>query len=147
MIFYSEVVKTEVKGAELQATAERMVRLFTKLVNMEYVDAPYPRWGDSMRQLMENAWVMAKWHAIIDVKTGRPMTMTAIARKLCHNLHMPLPANISAVAYRSRKTGRKSVVDYYAMLWREAKLGPEAMVMWEKPITFPKITSYRGLFK
>lgn len=141
------VVKTMVQGKELAETKERMINFFTYYINMDYIEGKYPHWHESVDQLMEVSWVLWKWHAITDPKTGRPMKLKTIATLLCRNLHRRLPHNISGVAHQSMRTRRKSVVDYYAYLWRLGKIGIGTFVDWEEPITWPKITSYRGLFK
>lgn len=141
-----DFVKTVVSGQERYETKERMTRFFNRMISMDYSDSGFPRWNDSVRQLMENAWVLSKWRAVPDPSTGRPMTLQHIAERLCRNLHVRLPANVSAVAHQSLRSGRMSVVDYYAMLWRENRTDVDAFVLWYEPPQFPKIRSYRGVF-
>lgn len=145
-IFYSPDVRTEISGRELEEEAERMVAYFTKVMYAEYQEGKFPHWNDSVRQLVENAWVLWKWRAFADPKTGRNPTLKAIATQFCHILHVPLPANISSEVHRSLRTRRKSVVDYYAMLWREGRVDVDTFVDWQEPISMPLPTSYRGLF-
>lgn len=141
-------VHTEVKGEEFQLTANRMVNFFTQVINMPYVKGKYPRWNDSVRQLMEVAYDLWKWKVIKDPVTNRLMNLKTLATKLCHNLHVDLPKNISSVAHQSLKSGRLSVVDYYAMLWREKRVGLSIFVRFGEPLKFPCLpTTYRGLFK
>lgn len=128
-------------------TKNRMIQFFAEFVYNDYSLQEYPIWEDSARQLMECAWWLWKWHVMRDPKTGRNMTLTKIATRLCMNLHVKLPKNISAVVHQSLKSGRKSVIEYYATLWREAKVGMNTMVRWEERIKFPCLPkSYRGLF-
>lgn len=141
-----DCVKTTVKGEELEFTKRRMIEYFKGLIFMKYRDDGYPRWNDSVRQLIENAWVLWKWHAITDPETGRRMTLKKTAYLLCRNLHVPLPVNISSVAHQSLHSGRLSVVDYYAMLYREGKVSIDNFVWWYKPPYFPKFKSCRGIF-
>lgn len=124
----------------------RMVAFFQRMMNLSPRCDGFPRWQDSADQLIENAYQLWQWRVFTDKSTGRPMTFREIATRLCRNLHVRMPANIYAVARYSRSTRRLPVVEYFAMLWREARLSPEILVTWEEPITLPKSTSYRGLF-
>lgn len=124
----------------------RMVAFFQRMMNLSPRCDGFPRWQDSADQLIENAYQLWQWRVFTDKSTGRPMTFREIATRLCRNLHVRMPANIYAVARYSRSTRRLPVVEYFAMLWREARLSPEILVTWEEPITLPKPTSYRGLF-
>mgnify|MGYP007035508847 CR=1 FL=1 len=124
----------------------RMVAFFQRMMNLSPRGDGFPRWQDSADQLIENAYQLWQWRVFTDKSTGRPMTFREIATRLCCNLHVRMPANIYAVARYSRSTRRLPVVEYFAMLWREARLCPEILVTWEEPITLPKPTSYRGLF-
>lgn len=139
-------VKTVVSGEEFLATKRRMVRVFTGVVMYGYREGRFPHWGDSVRQLIENAWVLWKWRAITDPETGRPFLLHKLAEVLCRNLHVRMPANVSSVAHESLHSRRKSVVDYYAMLWRESGTDASIFIEWQERIKFPKIVSYRGLF-
>lgn len=124
----------------------RMVAFFQRMMNLSPRGDGFPRWQDSADQLIENAYQLWQWRVFTDKSTGRPMTFREIATRLCRNLHVRMPANIYAVARYSRSTRRLPVVEYFAMLWREARLSPEILVTWEEPITLHKPTSYRGLF-
>lgn len=124
----------------------RMVAFFQRMMNLSPRGDGFPRWQDSADQLIENAYQLWQWRVFTDKSTGRPMTFREIATRLCRNLHVRMPANIYAVARYSRSTRRLPVVEYFAMLWREARLSPEILVTWDEPITLPKPASYRGLF-
>lgn len=137
----------KISGQELEETKKRMIQFWTRVMESEYQEGEYPRWADTVDQLIENAWFIWKWQVFTDKETGRPMTLKKIATRFCYILHRRLPGNIYGVAYQSLHSGRMSVVDYYAMLWREDHLTPKILVFTEKPICFPfKIKSYRGLF-
>lgn len=128
-----DFVKTEVSGQERYEAKERMTRFFSRLVVMDCSRGPRARWTDSVSRLMEVAWVLSKWHAVADAATGRPMTMKAIAVRLCRSLGVRLPANVSSEAHRSLRSGRESVVDYYARLWREHHYDIGATLDWPEP--------------
>lgn len=138
-----EIAMSPLEYAENKA---RMVAFFQRMMNLSPRGDGFPRWQDSADQLIENAYQLWQWRVFTDKSTGRPMTFREIATRLCRNLHVRMPANIYAVARYSRSTRRLPVVEYFAMLWREARLSPEILVTWEEPITLPKPTSYRGLF-
>lgn len=136
----------KVTGKEFENTKTRIIKCFQAIIDMGYREGRFPHWGDSVSQLMENAWLLWKWHAIQDPKTGKPMKLHDIAEQLCRNLHVKMPSNVSYVAHKSMQSGRQSVVDYYAMLYRDRKYDVRLFIHWIDPPTWPKITSYRGLF-
>lgn len=132
---------------ELQVNMEdRLLQLFSAVIDLDAADREFPIWGDTTNQLMEVAWTLSKMRRIIDHDTHRPMTMHRIATLLCQNLHRRMPSNIYSVARQSRMTGRPPVVEYFARLWYEGGVDPSVFIQWQKPISFPPLRSYRGVF-
>lgn len=132
---------------ELQVNMEdRLLQLFSAVIDLDAADREFPIWGDTTNQLMEVAWTLSKMRRIIDHDTHRPMTMHRIATLLCQNLHRRMPTNIYSVARQSRMTGRPPVVEYFARLWYEGGVDPSVFIQWQKPISFPPFRSYRGVF-
>ncbi len=125
---------------------DRMVELFSAVIDLDCASSEFPIWSDTTSQLMEVAWTLSRMHRIIDHDTHRPMTMQRIATLLCRNLHRRLPANIYSVARQSRLTGRPSVVDYFGRLWFEGGVDINVFIQWQKPVRFPKLRCYRGVF-
>ena len=125
---------------------ERLVKLFSAVIDLDCADREFPIWADTTNQLMEVAWTLWKLRRIIDHDTHQPMTMRRIATLLCQNLHRRMPTNIYSVARQSRMTGRAPVVEYFARLRYEAGMDPSAFIQWQKPISFPPFNSYRGVF-
>lgn len=93
---------------ELQVNMEdRLLQLFSAVIDLDAADREFPIWGDTTNQLMEVAWTLSKMRRIIDHDTHRPMTMHRIATLLCQNLHRRMPSNIYSVARQSRMSGRR----------------------------------------
>lgn len=142
----SDYVLTEVMGEEREHTMRMIIDVFTALLNHKDSGTGFPIWGESMAKLMELAYVLTKLRIFIHHPTGTPATMKDIACGLCEALHCDVPKNIYQPASRQRLRGRKSIVDYYAMLWREGKTSPAISLLWAEPIQFPKIHNYRVAF-
>lgn len=147
--YYDEhdYVKTEVIGQERFETKERMCRFFSWVMDMEPRDDGFPRWNERPSRLIEAAWVLWRWRIFIHHPTGEPMPFKELATILCQKLHVKMPSNIYSVAYNCRQPGHRSIVDYFAKIYREGKVGLESMLYWREPIKFPKLKSYRGVFK
>lgn len=139
-------VITEVTGEERRHTLEMMVQVFTALIEHDDHGSGFPIWGESMAKLMEVAYVLAKLRIFIHFPGGTPATMKEIAEWLCKALHCEVPANIYEAPSRTKKRGRRTIVDYYAMLWRENESTPASSLLWAKPIQFPRLKSYRHVF-
>lgn len=138
-------VVTEVMGKEREETKQRMSRFFVWLMHHADDGSGFPKWGETRAKLMEVAYVLTKWQVFTNDK-GLPMSNAEVAEGLCKAVHCPVPCNIYQAASRCRRKHRRSVVDYYAKLWRENKTGPERSLLWTNPVIFPKFTSYRGVF-
>lgn len=139
-------VRTEVQGDELRDTMMRMMRFFAAVMDLPDSDSGFPRWTERPSRLVETAWVLWQWGVFIHHPTGSPMTFREICQRLCHKLHVRMPANIYGVGYVCRQPAHRCIVDYYAMLWRENRTGLDSMLLWYEPPVLPRITSYRGMF-
>lgn len=116
---------------------DRLVEVFSEVIDLQCAGGEFPVWGSSTCQLMEIVWTLSRMHRIIDHDTHRPMTMLRMATMLCSKLHRPLPANIYSVARQSRLSGRAPVVSYFGQLWYEHGLDLKTFIQWQKPIRFP----------
>ena len=116
---------------------DRLVEVFSEVIDLQCAGGEFPVWGSSTCQLMEIVWTLSRMHRIIDHDTHRPMTMLRMATLLCSKLHRPLPANIYSVARQSRLSGRAPVVSYFGQLWYEHGLDLKTFIQWQKPIRFP----------
>lgn len=140
------VVRTKVTGQELYETKMRMTQFFRAVAGMEDQGTGFPRWNERPSRLIETAWVLWQWRVFIDQPTGQPMPFRQLSELLCEKLHVRMPANIYDVAYRCRQPGHRSIVDYFAMLWREGHTSLASLLFWSEPIRFPRFQSYRGVF-
>lgn len=140
-----DYVLTEVGGKERKEVIDMMVQVFSCLISRGDDGTGFPIWGESKAKLMELAYVLAKLRIFIHHPTGKPATTKDIAEWLCRSLHCEVPRNIYQPAARMRQR-QKSIVDYYAMLWRENRTTPAVSLLWARPIVFPKIQNYREAF-
>lgn len=142
----SEHVITEVVGEERTHTLQMMIDVFTRLIASNDRGTGFPIWGESKAKLMELAYVLAMERVFIHHPTGTPATIKDVAEMLCKALHCKVPKNIYEPASRVRRKGGKSIVDYYAKLWRENRSSPSSSLLWAEPIYFPQIKNYREAF-
>ena len=119
------------------AIEDRLVEVFSEVIDLDCADCDLPLWGDSTSQLMELAWPLSRLHRIIDPDTRRPMTMRRIATLLCRNLHRRLPANISSVVRQRQQSGRPSAIDHFGRLWFLHGQDPKTCILWHKPMRSP----------
>lgn len=114
---------------EREKMLRQLVDLYHKLMRMPEPYKGYPQWMESTSQLMELAWEL--WHTrlIEDPETHRPMQLHVIARCLCLKLHRHMPANVSAVVRRSKRSGRTPLVDYLIQVKREGHTSPGFLVI------------------
>lgn len=141
-----DYVVTEVMGEERAFVLNMITNVFSVLVASDDRGTGFPIWGESKAKLMELAYVLAKERVFIHHPTGTPASIKEVATWLCKALHCDVPRNIYEAASRTRLRGRRTVVDYYAMLWREAHVTPAISLLWAKPIQFPKIHNYKEAF-
>ena len=139
-------VKMPIVCEDLWNTEYHMLSFFGEIISWEEQPGGYPRWNDSVDQLMEVAHVLARMRRIQDPATGRPMTMRAIATRLGRNLHRRCPQNIYAVARQSLRSKRPDVVTYYTRLRLEGGVSLSSFVDTVEPISLPRLDSYRGVF-
>ena len=128
----------EITRDDLFETEERMVRFFGGIVRQMPHEGRFPRWNDSVDQLMEVARWLARSRRLRNGATGRPMPM---------NLHRRRPHNIYAVARQSERSGRPDVVTYYTRLRVLGGVSLSAFVDVVEPLRLPRLTSYRGVFE
>lgn len=138
-------IVSEIYGSEREQVKEMLISAFTRLVDRKDDGSGFPIWGESKAKLMELAYAFSQWRIFIHHPTGTPATMREIAEMLCEALHCDVPHNIYDPVFRMRKRGR-CVIDYYAKLWREGHVSPEASFLWARPIQFPKIHDYVAAF-
>ena len=137
----------EITRDDLFETEERMVRFFGGIVRQMPHEGRFPRWNDSVDQLMEVARRLARSRRLRNGATGRPMPMSDIATRLCLNLHRRRPHNIYAVARQSERSGRPDVVTYYTRLRVLGGVSLSAFIDVVEPLRLPRLTSYRGVFE
>ena len=140
-------VKVPVMHDDLLNTEYYMLCFFGHIIRQDEQPGRFPRWNDSVDQLMEVAHVLARTRQLKDSATGRPLTMRAIATRLCRNLHRRCPRNIYAVARQSERSRRPDVVTYYTQLRLEGGVSLASFVDTVEPVQLPRLTSYRGVFE
>ena len=113
---------------DLWNTEYHMLSFFGEIISWEEQPGRYPRWNDSVDQLMEVAHVLARMRRIQD------------------NLHRRCPQNIYAVARQSLRSKRPDVVTYYTRLRLEGGVSLSSFVDTVEPISLPRLDSYRGVF-
>ena len=140
-------VERPITRDDLLDTEERMIRFFGEIARQEPQPGQFPRWNDSVDQLMEVAHWLARSRQLRSGLTCKPLTMKEIATRLCLNLHRRCPRNIYAVARQSQRTGRPDVVTYYTQLRLEGGVSLASFVDTVEPVQLPRLTSYRGVFE
>ena len=117
----------EITRDDLFETEERMVRFFGGIVRQMPHEGRFPRWNDSVDQLMEVARWLARSRRLRNGATRRP-----------HNIY--------AVARQSERSGRPDVVTYYTRLRVLGGVSLSAFIDVVEPLRLPRLTSYRGVF-